>query len=84
MGPIPDIAICVIILFLPAGIGMIWLGVRMIRGKSLQYIAGNANNVFDGTDDEAHRRSMGMSVGAMLVALGLVMLACIPLAVLFG
>lgn len=84
MGSVPDIAICITIICLPAGIGMIWLGVRMIKGKSLQYIAGNANNVFDGTDDEAHQRSMGMAVGAMLVALGLVMLACIPLGFLFG
>lgn len=56
----------------------------MIRGKSLQYIAGNANNVFDKTDDEAGQKVMGGAMGAMLVVIGLLLLAMIPLVFLFG
>lgn len=84
MGAIPDIAICVAIICLPAGIGCVWLGVRMIRGKSLQYIAGNANNVFDKMDDEAGQKAMGGAMGAMLVVIDLLLLAMIPLVFLFG
>lgn len=84
MGAIPDIAICVAIICKPAGVGCVWLGARMIRGKSLQYIAGNANNVFDKTDDEAGQKVMGGAMGAMLVVIGLLLLAMIPLVFLFG
>ena len=84
MSSIPDIAICVTIICLPAGVGCAWLGARMIRGKSLQYIAGNASNVFDKTDGEASQRAMGGAMGAALVVIGLLLLATIPLVFLFG
>lgn len=84
MDTIPDIAICIAIICLPAGIGCIWLGTRMIKGKSFQYIAGNASNVFDKTDGEANQRAMGGAMGAALVVIGLLLLATIPLVFLFG
>lgn len=84
MESIPGIAVCIAVICLPAGVGCIWLGARMIRGKSLQYIAGNANNVFDGADDEVGQRAMGGAAGAALVMIGLLLLAIIPFGFLFG
>lgn len=83
MGSVPDIAICVAILCLPGGIVCCWLGIRMLRGKSLGYIAGNASDYHD-NPDSAEQREMGGTIGAVVLVAGILLLACIPLCFLFG
>lgn len=83
MGSVPGIAVCVTILCLPGGIACCWLGIRMLRGKSLGYIAGNANDYHD-SPNSIEQRELGGVIGAVVLVVGILLFACIPLCFLFG
>lgn len=83
MGSISDIGIMCLILFPPIGVICLVIGIRMMRGKSLQYIAGNTNNVYDGAD-EGEQKAFGVAIGAVLVGVGVLMFASALLGALFG
>lgn len=83
MEPIPDIAICVTVVCLLGGILSCWLGIRMLRGKSLGYIAGNASDYHD-DPESPDQKALGGTFGAITLAVGLLLFACIPLCFLYG
>lgn len=83
MSSVPDIAICITIICLPTGAAACWLGVRMLKGKSMGYIAGNANDYYDDSESP-EQKARGGTFGALAIVVGLLVLACIPLCFLFG
>lgn len=55
----------------------------MLRGKSLGYIAGNANDYHD-SPNSIEQRELGGVIGAVVLVVGILLFACIPLCFLFG
>ena len=83
MGFVPNIAICVTVLCLPGGIACCWLGIRMLKGKSLGCIAGNASD-YHNNPDSVEQKELGDVVGAIVLVVGILLFACIPLCFLYG
>lgn len=83
MDSISNVGLLGIILFVPVGVGCIVLGMRFMKGKNLQYIAGNANDAFDKAGS-GEQKSLGSVMGAVVVGLGVLLLGCAPLCAIFG